>query len=119
ECITAVFATVDTDGTEHVGMHHAAAQYFQPAVAGAQTAAIDIDFRRWLGKWKIGRTETQLQIRFEKCSQKCMHVATQLGKTDTLGLIKPVDLVKHGAVGTVRITAVDTPWRDDAERRSA
>src|SRR5699024_11395350 len=70
ECIAGVFAAVDTDRCEYVGVDHAAAEHFQPAVTSTEAAAINVDFRGRFGKREIGWAKTQLQISFEKCIQE-------------------------------------------------
>src|SRR5665213_4100029 len=55
---TLIDVGVDAAGAQHVRMHHAAAENFEPVLAFAETnlalvaLALDVDFHRWLGEWE-------------------------------------------------------------------
>ena len=67
--IAGVFITVDAAILKQVSVHHSAAQYLNLSTMFANVAACSatyqaayIHFGTWLGKWKIGRSETNLDL---------------------------------------------------------
>ncbi len=73
---------------EHVWMHHAAAQHFQPAGVRADTTAAataddaaNIHFSRRFGEWKERRPKTHGQfVHLEKPADEIRQHALEIGK---------------------------------------
>ena len=77
-------------------------QYANPrSVASLSTQQLsasksDIDFRRWLGKWKIRWPKAYLQVvGFEKRFDECHIDAFQIGEADIFSDPQAFHLVKH------------------------
>src|SRR5690606_37513633 len=71
------------------------------------------------GKGEIGRPETHRQIAAEECLEELVDGAAQVGKADVPVDYQPLELVKHGGVGEVRIAPIDAPGTDDPQRWGA
>jgi len=92
-------------------VHHSTPKHFQPPSLTA-----NIDLRRWLGKRKVRRPKSQLQvILFEKIAQKFVQHAFEIGEADVLSNHQPLDLMKHRSMGLIRITPEYAPRRDDSQ----
>src|SRR3546814_1167309 len=57
---------VDADVAQHVRVHHAAAEHFQPARRAVRLLPGDVDFGRGLGKGEIAGAEAHLEVALEE-----------------------------------------------------
>ncbi len=109
---------------EHLGMHHAAAEHFEPAgvlahpaAASATDDARDVHLGRGFGKRKVRRAKAQFELLLEKLFQKISQNPLQVRKRHGFVHHQPLDLMEHGCVGYVRVAAVYAPGGDDLQRR--
>ena len=69
--------------------------------------ALYVDLGRWLGKGKVRRAESDLQVLFEKPLQEVDNGSFQIGKANVLVHHQAFNLMEHRAMGQVRISAIN------------
>ncbi len=111
---------------EHLGMHHARAQNFEPVAAGADLEAAafartaDIDLGGRLGEGEIARPEAHRQmLDVEEGAAEFDEAALQMPHVDGAVDHQPLDLMEHRRVRGVVIAAEGAAGHDDPERRLA
>ena len=110
---------IDAAVAQHVRMHHAAAEHFQPARAAVFGVPADVDFGRGLGEGEIARAETHLEVALEERADEFGQRALQVGEARCLVDQQAFDLVEHRRMRLVRVAAIDLARRDHADRRLA
>ena len=119
------FVRVNAAGLKHLGVHHARAQHFEPAVAFAHLeraihpGTLDVDLCRGFGEGEVRGAEARLDaVDFEIGREEFLEHPFQVRHRDVLVDGKALDLMEHRRVCLVVIGTVDTTGADDAQRRA-
>src|SRR5665213_3159165 len=109
---------------QHVRMHHAAAENFQPILAFAETnfalvaLALDVDFHRRLGEGKERWTKAHLDaVDFEEGLAEFFQDPFQMAEMRALVDDETLDLVEHRRVCLIAIASICAAGNNDADRR--
>src|SRR5579872_7492706 len=121
---TLEFVRVDRAISQHVRMHHAAAENLHPVVALAEAdfallaPALDVDFERWLGEREEGRAEAHLDaIDLEERLAELLEDPFEVAEMRMLVDDQALDLMEHRRVRLIAVAAVGAAGTDDAQRR--
>ena len=119
-----VALAVDADVREDVRVHHPAAQDFEPAGLTADPAprpaaddALDVHLRGGLREGKVGRPETDLQVRLEDVAAEGGQGPLQVREVRALVDHQPLDLLEHRGMGEIGIASIHAADGDDPQRR--
>src|SRR5262245_2236022 len=100
-----IFVGIEPAITQHVRMHHAAAQNLHPVVALAESdlslvaSALDIDLERGFGERKKRRAKAHVDlINLEEGLAEFLQDPFQVPEVRALIDDEPLDLMKHGCV---------------------
>src|SRR5699024_3442153 len=110
---------VDATIFQHLRVHHAATQHFQPALAAIGSVPADVDLGRRLGEGKEAGPKTHVEITLEERAHEGGQRAFQVGEAGSFVDQQALDLMEHGRVRLVRIAAVDLARGDNADWRLA
>ncbi len=115
---------IDAAGAQHVRMHHAAAEDFEPVLAFAETnlalvaPALDVDLERGLGEREERRAKPHVDVvdleeRLAELVQDPFEMAEMRALVDDEAL----DLVELRRMRCIGIDAIGAARADDADRR--
>src|SRR4051812_44524134 len=115
---------IDAAGAQHVRMHHAAAENFEPVLAFAETdltlvaPALDVDFERRLGEREERRPKSHVDVvdleeRLAELVQDPFEVTEMRALVDD----KVLDLMELRRMRRIRIDAIGAARADHADRR--
>src|SRR3546814_10622593 len=75
---------LDADVAQHVRMHHAAAEHFQPARRAVRLLPGDVDFGRRLGEGEVAGAEAHLEVALEERAHEFGQRALEVGEAGVL-----------------------------------
>ena len=119
-----VLRRVEPAVSQHIRVHHAAAENLQPILAFAETdfalvaPALDVDFQRRLGEREERRAEAHLHaVDLEERLAEFFQDPFQVAEMRALVDHQALDLVEHRRVGLIRVAAIGAARADHADRR--
>src|SRR6266702_4452316 len=115
---------VDAAVLQHLGMHHSAAEDFQPVLAFAEpdavlvAPALNVDFERGIGEREIRRPKPHLDvIDLEKRLAELLEDPFEVAEVRLPVDHQTFDLVEHRRMGLVGIAPVGAAGTDHPDRR--
>ena len=115
---------VQPASTQHIGVHHAAAEDLHPVLAfaelddGAGTVALDVHLEARLREGEEGRAEAHDDaVDLEEGLAEFFQNPAQIADMRLLVDDKAFDLMEHRRMGGVGILAIGLAGNDDADRR--
>lgn len=114
---SAEFLRIDITVSENVGVHHAAADDFQPATGAFFGLPAHVELESRFHEWEVSCAESKVDVVSHESLQRRFHDRLHVRETHVFSYHQPLELVEHGRVGGIRVFSVGLPRTDHPERR--